>query len=93
MAILRHLQNVNQDRQLFYHLLIILILMLINKDRIRNLDHVSHDQIHIHVQDLMYPNQDSILDINIVIIMLFLLSLSQIKMSPVQQRQRHQKKI
>ena len=88
MAILRHLQNVNQDRQLFYHLLIILILMLINKDRIRNLDHVSHDQIHIHVhvQDLMYPNQDSILDINIVIIMLFLLSLSQIKMSPVQQR-------
>ena len=90
MAILRHLQNVNQDRQLFYHLLIILILMLINKDRIRNLDHVSHDQshihVHVHVQDLMYPNQDSILDINIVIIMLFLLSLSQIKMSPVQQR-------
>ena len=47
---------------------------------------VPHDRLCIHVQDLMYLHQDPILDLAIVIIMLLLLSLPQIRTSPVEQR-------
>lgn len=88
---LHHIQNVHQEHQSSYHILIILILILMNKDRIIHLNHVPHDRLHIDAQDLLYPYQDLILDLNIVITILILLTSPQIKMNPVQQRKRHQK--
>ena len=63
-------------------------MILINKDRILHSDHVPQDRLPIHVHDLLYPHQDSIIDLNIVITMLLLLALPQIRMISVQQRKK-----
>ena len=65
MVNLHHLQNGNHDHQS-------LILLLINVPII-NQDHVPRNLIQFHVHNFVYPNQDPIRDLNLLIIIVIII--------------------
>ena len=66
-----HLQpiNHNQPHRSFYHLSILVIILIKTNFRIQTFVHIPQYRIHIPSQILMYPNTTPIIDLHLVIIL------------------------
>ena len=75
ILILSHLQpiNHNQTHRSFYHLSILVMILIRTNIRIQTLIHIHQYRIHILSQIFMYPNAAPTIDLHLVIILIFLL--------------------